>query len=148
MMIQKMAMLWLTIVALSLTSCTKVTTDRGARLETLTGSPVWALAVTPDGRKAISGSNDGTLEVWDLTIRGWGRTLTGHHGPVGAVAVTPDGKRIVSGGSDGTLKVWDLATGACLQTLSVGTFKVVGAIAKTPVAEKLPDVVDAVAVAR
>ena len=27
---------------------------------------VWAVAVTPDSRHAVSGSDDGALKVWDL----------------------------------------------------------------------------------
>ncbi len=41
-----------------------------------------AVTVTPDGRRAVSGSDDGTLEVWDLEQGALLSTLEGH-GDVG-----------------------------------------------------------------
>jgi hypothetical protein len=76
-----------------------------------------AVAVTPDGCQAISGSDDSTLKVWDLQRGEVLRTLGGHRGGVNAVAVTPDGRHVVSGSSDVTLKVWDLKRGVELRTL-------------------------------
>ena len=73
------------------------------------GGEVHSVAVTPDGSTAVSGSDDGTLRVWDLAT-GEARTLNGHGGWVNAVAVTPDGRTAVSGSHDGTVRVWDLTT--------------------------------------
>ena len=73
-----------------------------------TGS-VNAVAVTPDGRQVVSGSEDKTLRVWDLATGKTKMTLQGHTESVIAVAVTPDGRQVVSGSYDNTLRVWDLA---------------------------------------
>jgi len=89
-----------------------------------------ALAVTPDGRRAVSGSaSDGALRVWDLEARRELITLNGH-GPVFAVALTPDGRRAITGHRK-TLVVWDLQTGDELRTL-VGHADSVLAVAVTP----------------
>ena len=73
--------------------------------------PVRTVAVSEDGARAVSGSDDGTVRVWDLTTGRQQATLTGHTDWVRAVAVSQDGARAVSGSDDGTVRVWDLTTG-------------------------------------
>ena len=51
-----------------------------------------AVAVTPDGQRAVSASGDKTLKVWELDSGRELRTLAGHTGSVSGVAVTPDGR--------------------------------------------------------
>ena len=75
---------------------------------------VYAVAVTPDGRRAVSASGDRTLRVWDLGSGKELRVLAGHSNGVTAVAVTPDGKQAISASDDQTLRVWDLETGKVL----------------------------------
>ena len=79
---------------------------------------VWAVAVSADGRRAVSGGDDGTVRVWDLEAGTVLHALTGHDGGVWAVAVSADGRRAVSGGDDGTVRVWDLEAGTLLYTLT------------------------------
>lgn len=96
-----------------------LTPPGGSLIRTLEGhaSVVTAVAVTPDGRRAVSASRDRTLRVWDLERGQVVRTLEGHIKAVTAVAVTPDGYNAVSASRDGTLRVWDLATGQMVRTL-------------------------------
>ncbi|WP_339731219.1 SUMF1/EgtB/PvdO family nonheme iron enzyme [uncultured Gimesia sp.] len=75
------------------------------------------LALTPDGKYAVTGKNDRLLRIWDLSTGNLIRRLKGHTKNPTCVAVTPDGKRVVSGSSDKTLKVWDFETGKLIQTL-------------------------------
>jgi WD40 repeat protein len=79
------------------------------------------VAVYDGGRRAISGSHDHTLKVWDLSKAGLEggqepRTLEGHSGRVWAVAVYDGGRRAISASADHTLKVWDLGAGVSLAT--------------------------------
>ena len=67
--------------------------------------------MTPDGRSALSGSDDCTLKLWDLATGQPRLTFTGHTGAVSAVAIFPDGRAALSGSTDGTLRLWDLTTG-------------------------------------
>ncbi|WP_376790876.1 NB-ARC domain-containing protein [Thermoflexus sp.] len=99
-------------------------------LEGHTG-PVRAVAVTADGRWAVSGSDDKTVKVWDLESGWLCCSLEGHTGPVYAVAVTPDGRWAISGSGDRTVKVWDLESRWLLRSLE-GHTKPVTAVAVTP----------------
>lgn len=81
-------------------------------------SEVYAVAVTPDGHRVISGSHYDTLKVWDLRTGREEHTLAGHTGEVCSVAVTPDGRRVISASRDGTLRIWDIETGHEVRTLA------------------------------
>jgi WD40 repeat protein len=81
-------------------------------------APVWSVAVSPDGRRIVSGSDDNSVVVWDLETGTQIHRLTGHQGWVSAVAVSPDGRRIISGSSDQTVAVWDLETGTQIHQLT------------------------------
>jgi acetolactate synthase regulatory subunit len=100
---------------------------------TLTGHSglVRAVALTPDGQRAVSGGRDQMLKLWDLASGHEIRTLAGHRGTVRAVAVTLDGQRAVSASADNTLKVWDLTSGHELRTLT-GHASYVNSVALTP----------------
>src|SRR4028118_1212131 len=114
-----------------LTSC--LTPPGRGLLRTLNGhsSSVNAVAVTADGKRAISGSYDKTLKVWDLTTGKEQFTLNSHTSSVYAVAVTADGKRAISGSDGTTVKVWDLTTRKEQFTLN-GHSSSVYAVAVTP----------------
>jgi WD40 repeat protein len=110
-----------------------LTPPGGALIRTLEGhiGPVSAIAVLPDGKRAVSGSDDRKLKVWDMETGELIRTLEGHTGAVSAVAVLPDGKRAVSGSDDRKLKVWDMETGELIRTLE-GHTGAVSAVAVMP----------------
>ena len=92
---------------------------------------VFAVAVTADGRRAVSGSDDATVTVWDLDAGGPRLTLRGHTWAVRTVAVLPHGRCAISGSDDFTLKLWDLTTGTLVNTLRGHTARI-NAVAVTP----------------
>ncbi len=73
--------------------------ESGAELRSfkLQGGHATAVAVSPDGRRALSGWDDGRLRLWDLES---GASLLRFKGPrysaVAAVAMTADGQRALS----------------------------------------------------
>jgi WD40 repeat protein len=76
-----------------------------------TGHEDWvnSVAVTPDGKYVVSGSNDRTVRLWDRATGQEVRRFTGHEGRIISVAVTPDGRYVVSGSTDETHRVWYIA---------------------------------------
>jgi len=98
-----------------------LTAPGGSLMFSLVGhtARVRSVALTPNGLRAVSGSDDNTVRVWDLRRGMLERTLTGHSDWVRAVAVLPDGERIVSASDDRTLRVWGLATGKEERILTV-----------------------------
>ncbi|MBN1814677.1 MAG: hypothetical protein JXA14_22750 [Anaerolineae bacterium] len=72
-------------------------------------SAVRTIAALPEDLAFLVGNDEGTIEIWDVSIVGTPRcvdTLSGHGGPVTALAVIPGGQQIISGSSDGSLYVW------------------------------------------
>ncbi|GAK57019.1 serine/threonine protein kinase with WD40 repeats [Candidatus Vecturithrix granuli] len=76
---------------------------------------VTSVAVTPDGRLAISGSQDTTLRLWDIETGKCLRLFDGHWLAVTSVAITPDARFVISGSEDAALRLWDLASAHCLR---------------------------------
>jgi len=75
------------------------------------GGPVFDAVFSPDGKKAVSAGQDGSLRLWDTKTGKEIRRLDGHNGRVWTVAFAPDGRRVASGGFDATIRLWDLASG-------------------------------------
>ncbi len=71
------------------------------------GGPVRALALSPDGRLAISGSFDQSAILWGLETGAALGVLRFHEGAVNAVAALPDG-RFASASEDGRIALWRL----------------------------------------
>jgi WD40 repeat protein len=72
---------------------------------------VTSVAFSPDGKYALSGSEDQTLKLWDISSGKEIRNFTGHSRSVYSVAFSPDGKYALSGSWDGTLKLWNISSG-------------------------------------
>jgi WD40 repeat protein len=68
---------------------------------------VTSVAVSPDGRYVLTGSNDQTARLWDPKTGQEVRLFEGHDLRVYAVAFTPDGRSVLAAGQDGTVRMWD-----------------------------------------
>jgi hypothetical protein len=80
--------------------------------------PVYAVAISPDGRKLVSGGGETALVLWDARAGKELRRLEGHGGRVWAVAFSPDGRRVASGSFDHSIRLWDLVSGRAVRQLS------------------------------
>jgi len=91
----------------------------GPLLLTLAGhtARVRGLALTPDGKQAISASDDHSLKVWDLESGVEVHTLNGHSDWVRAVAIIPNAARAISASDDHTLRIWNIETGMLESTI-------------------------------
>ena len=81
--------------------------DGGDRV-VLRGHPgvVLDIAFSPKGTHLASGSDDGTIRLWNAATGRLERILRGHGQSVTSVSYSPDGRRVLSSGADGTVRVW------------------------------------------
>jgi WD40 repeat protein len=65
---------------------------------------------TPGGRRAVAGSSDGTIRVYDIAT---GKELACLESPasIHGIDVSPDGRSVLGGCSDGVLRLWQLPDG-------------------------------------
>jgi WD40 repeat protein len=70
---------------------------------------VCRMAVSPDGRLAALGCQDGSVRIWDLLAGRERRRFDGHAGAVTVLAFSPDGRVLASGAGDTTVLLWDMS---------------------------------------
>jgi WD40 repeat protein len=77
-----------------------------------------ALAVSPDGQFAVTGSTtDGMVRYWHLETGREIRRFKGHMSWVRALAFLGDGRHVLSASGDGTARLWDAESGAEVRRL-------------------------------
>jgi len=67
-----------------------------------------SVAFDSDGKRALSGSDDGIIRLWDLAKGQQIRTFRGHTAAVTSVCFSPDGTQFLSGSNDKTVRLWDI----------------------------------------
>lgn len=89
-------------------------------LYTLTGhrNAVTSITFSPTEDILASGSQDQTIEIWQLERGKRWYTLTGHGNWVTSIAISPDGQILASGSRDQTIEIWDLKKGKRWYTLT------------------------------
>ena len=79
---------------------------------------VSGIAISDDGRSALTGGRDKVLKLWDVASGKLLRTLEGHANWVERVVFARDGLHAASGSFiDGVIKVWNLNAGKDVLTL-------------------------------
>lgn len=113
---------WLLVI---LSPCARVTSQELQPRSILMGhaSPVYCVAVSPDGKSVASGARNGSVICWDVDAARFKWTVLAHkdggngYTQVLAVAFSPDGKTLASAGWDCKVRLWDSASGAPKRTL-------------------------------
>lgn len=75
---------------------------------------IYSVCITPDGRWALSGSDDKTLRLWEISTGRCVRKFKGHTNCIRTVCVSADGRWALSGSYDHSLRLWDVSTGRCV----------------------------------
>jgi WD40 repeat protein len=84
-------------------------TKTRAELFTLKGhaQAVARVAISPDGKRIVTGSYDGTVKLWDAETGQEKLTLKGHQAVITSLAFSADGTRLISASWDKTVKLWE-----------------------------------------
>jgi len=79
-----------------------------------TGS-VSGVTALPDGLRVATGSDDGTVRIWDARTSAQLAELR-HDAAILTNAVSPDGRYIATGSNDGIVRLWNLDTARLLRS--------------------------------
>ena len=74
-----------------------------------------SIKISADGLRAVSSSDDKTIQVWDLEKGECVQIIRGHTRPINSVCISADGCRAYSVGRDSSFRVWDLEKGIANQ---------------------------------
>jgi WD40 repeat protein/serine/threonine protein kinase len=72
---------------------------------------VLSVAVSPDGERIASSSQDGIIKIWDAKTGQELRPIRAHKDHARSIAFSPDGQSLASASWDKTVMVWDAQTG-------------------------------------
>jgi WD40 repeat protein/serine/threonine protein kinase/DNA-binding XRE family transcriptional regulator len=91
--------------------------ETGEILNTFTGHTeiVLDVAITPNGRYAVSASRDKTLRLWELNRGHVIRQFAAPSELAFEVDLSPDGRTALSASLDGTVTLWDVETGEMIR---------------------------------
>lgn len=84
-------------------------------------SSVTSIGFQKDVEILYSGSEDGTVKIWDLRSPKFSCTFD-CKAPVNSVALHPNRSEIISGDQNGSVKVWDIGSERCINEMVPDTY--------------------------
>ncbi|KAF8307474.1 WD40 repeat-like protein [Clavulina sp. PMI_390] len=82
--------------------------------------PVCSVAFSPDETILASGSDDKTIQLWDVQSQTpKGDPLRGHSGAVNSVTFSHDGAVLASGSLDKTVRLWNITSPALCMVIPI-----------------------------
>ena len=89
---------------------------------------MYAAALSPNGKKIVSGGGDRIVKLWDIDASRIIAKWTGHRYDIVSVCWNRDGGQILSGSHDGTAMVWNAESGNTILAIKTGHSVVYSAI--------------------
>lgn len=81
---------------------------------------IYDIAFNPDKERfaLYSGSEDGTVKVWDIILNKCSQTLVGHKASVRFLSLTNDGKNLISVSADNHIILWKLSNYSVIKSFN------------------------------
>ena len=101
---------------------------------------IYAVAISPDGKLAVSGGAEKTVRLWDIQSGKTLQVFAAHTDTITTVAFSPDGRYVATGSKDRTTRLWNITTGQNVRTFThevtpvyePGPYSAVNSIAFSP----------------
>jgi WD40 repeat protein len=81
------------------------------------GAQIYALTISPDAQRLITGDQKGKIKVWDLPAVQRHEAAGGHSDRVYPMSFSPDRARLLSSSSDRSAMIWDVESNTPLRKL-------------------------------
>ena len=79
-----------------------------------------SVSFSRDGATVASGSDDGTIKLWEVATKRNTTTFEGHADGVGSVAFSSQSNILAAGVTDGSIKLWDVESKGVIDDLDKG----------------------------